>query len=62
MRFGVEGGPADGREVLADVDEFGRPKGRIELDGAVYVPRVCGAPPHEDADWHYCLVKPALRL
>ncbi|NUS78480.1 MAG: hypothetical protein HOV70_20090 [Streptomyces sp.] len=54
MRLGVEGGPADGREVVADVDEFGRPKGPLELDGATYVPRMFGAPPHEGAEWHYC--------
>jgi hypothetical protein len=61
MRLGVEGGPADGREVVAEPGEFGRPRGQIEIDGACYVLRMFGAPPHEDAEWHYCLVRPALR-
>lgn len=58
MRLGVEGGPADGREVVVEVGEFGRPKGQLEISGAQYVLRMFGATPHEDADWHYCWVRP----
>ena len=58
MRFGVEGGPADGREVVAEADEFGRPPGQMEIDGARYVLRMFGAEPHGDAEWHYCRLRP----
>jgi hypothetical protein len=57
MRLGVEGGPADGREVVVDV-VGDRPPGERQLDGALYVLRMFGAAPHEDADWHYCWLRP----
>ncbi|MEU5322280.1 hypothetical protein AB0G67_36850 [Streptomyces sp. NPDC021056] len=61
MRLGVEGGPADGREVVAEAGETGRPPGQMEIDGVPYVLRMFGAPPHEDADWHYCLLRATRR-
>lgn len=61
MRLGVEGGSADGREVVVEPAEVGRPPGVMEIDGASYVLRMFGASPHEDADWHYCLIRPTLR-
>lgn len=61
MRLGVEGGPADGREVTVEPGEDGRPPHVMEIDGARYVARMFGADPHPDAEWHYCLLKPALR-
>jgi hypothetical protein len=57
MRLGVEGGPADGREVVVEV-VGDRPPGERQLDGALYVLRMFGAAPHEDADWHYCWLRP----
>lgn len=58
MRLGVEGGPADGREVVAEVGESGRPLGSREIDGAQYVLRMWGADPHPNAEWHYCWLRP----
>lgn len=58
MRLGVEGGPADGSEVVVEPGESGRPAGEMELDGAAYVLRMFGADPHPDADWHYCWLRP----
>lgn len=57
MRLGVEGGPADGREVITTAGEHDRPPGRIELDDNIYVLRMFGADPHPDADWHYCWLR-----
>ncbi len=57
MRLGVEGGPADGHEVMVHTDT-GLPPGRQILQGARYVLRVWGAAPHEEADWHYRWLQP----
>jgi hypothetical protein len=40
------------------VNEYGRPEGLLELDGATYVLRMHGAEPHETANWHYCHLRP----
>ncbi|MEU5596654.1 hypothetical protein [Streptomyces sp. NPDC020298] len=53
MRLGVEGGPADGREVVVESVD-GVPPDEQELDGARYVLRWFGVNPHPDAAWHYC--------
>lgn len=58
MRLGVEGGPADGREVLVQAGGHGRPPGQLELAGVLYVLRMFGADPHPRAEWHYCWLRP----
>lgn len=47
-----------GRRSRRRLIEHGRPAGMIELGGTVYVLRMFGAKPHEDADWHHCHLNP----
>ncbi|WP_439947187.1 hypothetical protein [Streptomyces sp. BBFR109] len=56
MRLGVEGGPADGDEVVVAA-EHGLPPGYQTLAGAQYQLRWHGVTPHPDADWHYCWLR-----
>lgn len=55
LRLGVEGGPADGAEVVVETVN-GQPPVVQQLAGARYVLRWHGVSPHPDADWHYCHV------
>ncbi|MDT7847216.1 hypothetical protein [Streptomyces justiciae] len=57
IRLGVEGGPADGAEVVVEVDGSGQPPGEMEISHARYVLRMFGADPHPDEEWHYCWVR-----
>ncbi|MBA2951603.1 hypothetical protein [Streptomyces himalayensis] len=58
LTLGIEGGPRDGGEITVPVGDHGRPAGEQTIGGARYVLRMFGAPPHDDADWHYCWVRP----
>lgn len=53
--MGYERGPRAGQETTADQDPRGYPTPHtIPMPGGQYVIERDGAPPHDQAPWHYC--------